>query len=84
VPYIIGQVTQVTNSVSSPCMAFQVQCVNKPYINTAITYAPPYFWVTVPQDEYVMQVTSSTGGSAQAVAKALTTFGGVRLNIAVA
>ena len=82
-PYIIGQVTQQTNGVSSPCMTFQVQCVNKPYIDPVITYAPPYFWVTVPKDEYVMQVTSATGGTGTGVAEALSDFGGVRLNIAV-
>jgi hypothetical protein len=81
-PYIIGQVTQKTNGASAPCMDFQVQCVNKPYINTVISYAPPYFWVPVPKDEYVMQVTSSAG-SGTAVAAALSDFGGVRLDIAV-
>jgi len=61
-------------------MNFLVQCLNKPI---TITHAPPHFWATVPQDEYVMQVTTAAGGSATAVAKALTTFGGVRLNISV-
>jgi len=82
-PYILGQVTHNNADGSSPCMDFQVQCVNKPQINTTITRSPPYFWVTVPQDEYVMEVTTDTGGSATAVANALTTFGGVRLNISV-
>lgn len=82
-PYILGQVTQQTEGNSAPCMDFQVQCVNKPYINQVITHAPPYFWVAVPKDEYVMQVTS-THGSATAVAAALSDFGGVRLNVALA
>lgn len=79
-PYIIGQVTHQSADGSSPCLDFQVQCVNKPI---TITHAPPYFWATVPQDEYVMEVTTDTGGSATAVAKVLTTFGGVRLNISI-
>lgn len=77
-PFIVGHVTQQ----GAPCLDFQVECVNKPISN--FTYAPPYFWITVPQDEYVLEVTSSTGESGSAVAKALTTFGGVRLSIPVA
>lgn len=80
-PYIIGQVNHLDDTGSSPCMDFQVECVNKPVSN--ITHAPPYFWVTVPQDEYILEVTTSTGESATAVAKVLTTFGGVRLNVSV-
>ena len=80
-PYILGTVTEVTETTSggAPCMDFQVQC-NKPI---TITYAPPHFWATVPQDEYVMEITTASGGSTTAVAKALTTFGGVRLNVSI-
>lgn len=81
-PYILGTVSELTESNgSAPCMSFQVQCLNKPI---TITPAPPYFWATVPQDEYVMQVTTADGSTATAVVKALTTFGGVRVNISVA
>lgn len=79
-PYILGQVTHLNESGSSPCLDFQVHCVNKPI---TIVPAPPYFWATVPQDEYVLEVTTDTGGSTTAVAKVLTTFGGVRLNVSV-
>jgi hypothetical protein len=78
-PYILGTVTEMTeNNDIIPCMDFQVQCLNKPI---TITSAPPHFWVTVPQDEYVMQVTAASGATATAVATVLTTFGGVRLKI---
>lgn len=82
-PYIIGQVSETSDGTQSPCMDFQVFCTNKPAIENNITYAPPKFWVTVPQDEYQLQIVSANGGTAQAVAKALTTFGGVRVTVAI-
>ncbi len=82
-PYIIGQVNQASGGTDTPCMDFQVICLNKPAAFNNVTYAPPKFWVTVPQDEYLLQVVSADGGTAQAVAKALTTFGGVRVTVSV-
>ena len=82
-PYIIGKVTKKSGTTSSPCLDFQAQCVNKPYINPVITHAPPYFYITVPKDEYVLEVTSGSGGVATKVAKVLSDFGGVQLKFSV-
>jgi hypothetical protein len=78
-PYIIGQVTQSTAGANAPCTNFQAQCLNYPYLDPVITYAPPYFFVSVPKDQYVIQVTSPSGGVASAVASVLSDFGGARL-----
>ena len=83
-PYILGRVTQKTETSSTPCMNFQVKCINKPYINPVICYVPPSFFVGVPQDEYVFEITSNTGVSTTVVASALSAVGGgVVLNVAL-
>ncbi len=83
-PYILGTVSQQNGGNTAPCMSFQVECLNKPGITPVINHIPPYFWVTVGVDEYVLKITSGTGASQTAIASALSETGGVLLNISVA
>jgi hypothetical protein len=84
-PYILGTVSEATGrNTSSPCMSFQVKCLNKPHINPVIAHVPPSFFVSVAQDEYILEITNSSGLSKTVVASALTPVGGgVVLNVAV-
>lgn len=75
-PYILGNVTQQDGTTTSPCLDFQVKCLNKPHIDPVIAHVPPSFFVSVPQDEYLLEITSATGGVSTVVAQALSAVGG--------
>lgn len=84
-PYILGTVAQQNGTATSPCLDFQVKCLNKPHINPVIAHVPPSFFVSVPQDEYILEITSPTGGVSTVVAQALSAVGGgVILDVTVA
>ena len=75
-PIITGTVNHSDGTESVPCMDFTVHCVNKQYIDGAVTYTPPTFSIVVAKGEYVLEVTNASGAIDSRVVKALSKVGG--------